>query len=115
MNKSKDEYMNCIEAVNDQLLKNLKSKFKWVASTTEKLNIPPPPQLTDYELPPTKRKRKRRTEIPKEVFVSEDIVVDDMYRNLNPHQGITTTKSGQVIEKPEAEILFYNGNFDLIF
>nr|GEV81372.1 putative reverse transcriptase domain-containing protein [Tanacetum cinerariifolium] len=52
--------------VNDQLLKNLKAKFKWVASITEKLNIPSPPQLTDYELPPAERKRKRRTKISKE-------------------------------------------------
>nr|GEW25085.1 hypothetical protein [Tanacetum cinerariifolium] len=29
-------------AANDQLLKNLKAKFKWVASTIDKLNIPPP-------------------------------------------------------------------------
>ncbi|GJS85991.1 hypothetical protein Tco_0752532 [Tanacetum coccineum] len=70
-------------AANDQLLKNLKAKFKWVATTAEKLNIPPQHQLTDFELPLAKLKRKR-TYFLKEVFVSEDVVVDGMYRNLTP-------------------------------
>nr|GEX91909.1 hypothetical protein [Tanacetum cinerariifolium] len=47
---------------NYLLLKNLKAKFKWMATTTEKLCIPPPPQLTDFELPLAKRKRNRRVE-----------------------------------------------------
>ncbi|GJT03944.1 hypothetical protein Tco_0838406 [Tanacetum coccineum] len=72
----KDEVIKLIGAANDQLLKNRKAKFKWVANTADKLNIPPPPQLTDFELPPAERKRKRTTKVLKEVFVSEDIVVN---------------------------------------
>ncbi|GJY04118.1 hypothetical protein Tco_0370058 [Tanacetum coccineum] len=137
LNKSKEEYLNCIElkddqqkitkfeyqwfelhelaskkkgGANDQLLKNLKAKFKWVASIVEKLNISPPYQLIDYEIPPTKRKRKRTNEIHKEVFVSEDVVVDGMHRNLTPPLEITFGKSGQVLENPKAKNLYFNGN-----
>ncbi|GJR85194.1 hypothetical protein Tco_0209205 [Tanacetum coccineum] len=58
---------------NDQLLKNLKAKFK------------------------------------------RDVVVDGMHMNLTPPLGITSAKFVQVIEKLEVEILYYNGNFDLVF
>nr|GEW91360.1 hypothetical protein [Tanacetum cinerariifolium] len=81
-------------ATNDQLLKNLKAKFKWVATIAEKLNIPPPPPLTDFQLPPTKSKRKRRAEIVKEVFISEDIMVDGMHKNLTLPQGVTSGTTG---------------------
>ncbi|GKB92330.1 hypothetical protein Tco_0964602 [Tanacetum coccineum] len=77
-----------------KLLKNLKHKFKWVATTAEKLNIPPPPQLTDFELLPDESKRKRRAKIIKEVFVSEDIVVDGMHKNLTLPQGVTSGGAG---------------------
>ncbi|GKD39557.1 hypothetical protein Tco_1259764 [Tanacetum coccineum] len=102
-------------ATNDQFLKNLKAKFKWVANTIDKLGILPPLQLTDFELPPAERKRKRVAEIIKEVFVSEDIVVDRMHINLNLPHRITTGTTGQLIKEPEARIFLYNGKFDLIF
>ncbi|GKC97916.1 hypothetical protein Tco_1168191, partial [Tanacetum coccineum] len=102
-------------AANDQLLKNLKAKFKWVVITDNKLNIPPPPQLTDFELPPAERKRKRTNEVLIEVFVSEDVAVDGMHRKLNLPQGITSGRTGQVTKEPEAGILVYNANFDQIF
>ncbi|GJU60742.1 hypothetical protein Tco_1238508 [Tanacetum coccineum] len=75
-------------ATNDQLLKNLKAKFKWVATTADKLGLPPPPQLTESELPPTKQKRKRRFEVMEKVFLKEDIVVDGMHRNLTVPDGV---------------------------
>ncbi|GKD21581.1 hypothetical protein Tco_1223284 [Tanacetum coccineum] len=50
----------------------------------------------DHERPPAEQKRKRTNEILKEVFVIEDVLVDGMHRNLNPLQGITSGKSGQV-------------------
>ncbi|GJU78869.1 hypothetical protein Tco_1275939 [Tanacetum coccineum] len=68
-------------AANDQLLKNLKAKFKWV------------------------RKRKRTNEVLIEVFVSEDVAVDGMHRKLNLPQGITSGRTGQVTKEPEAGIL----------
>nr|GEX63150.1 hypothetical protein [Tanacetum cinerariifolium] len=35
--------------------------------------------------------------------------------NLNPLQGITSGKSGQVLEKPEVRILYFNGIWELVF
>nr|GEV39007.1 hypothetical protein [Tanacetum cinerariifolium] len=49
------------------------AKFKWVATIADKLGLPPPPQLTAFELPPTKKRRKRRVEVSHEVFVKENI------------------------------------------
>ncbi|GKC22712.1 importin subunit beta-1 [Tanacetum coccineum] len=72
------------DVINDQLLKNMKAKFKLVATTTDKLGLPPPPQLTAFELPPGEKKRKRRDEVIHEVFLKENIVVDGMQRNLVP-------------------------------
>nr|GEV06059.1 hypothetical protein [Tanacetum cinerariifolium] len=66
-----------------ELLKILKAKFKWVATTTDKLRLPPHPQLSDFEPPLSEQKRKRRAKIIKEVFVSEDTVVDGMHKNLS--------------------------------
>ncbi|GKB53881.1 hypothetical protein Tco_0904634 [Tanacetum coccineum] len=73
------------DGANGQLLKNLKAKFKWVVTTAKKLNIPQLHQLTDHELPPAERKRKR------------------------------SMRSGQVLKQLEARILYYNGKWDLVF
>ncbi|GJV12877.1 hypothetical protein Tco_1354418 [Tanacetum coccineum] len=51
---------------NDQLLKNLKAKFHWVATQAGKLGIPILPELTEFELPLVSKKRKRTAEIIKE-------------------------------------------------
>ncbi|GJZ26799.1 hypothetical protein Tco_0571052 [Tanacetum coccineum] len=52
---------------NDQLLKNLKAKFQWVATQAGKLGIPPLLELTTFELPSNEKKtcmkRKRRAEV----------------------------------------------------
>ncbi|GJW97685.1 hypothetical protein Tco_0179493 [Tanacetum coccineum] len=56
---------------------------------SRKLGISPLPELTAFGLSTSEKKRKRNSDIIKEVFVIEDIVVD--------------------------EIFFYNGNFDLVF
>ncbi|GJW54682.1 hypothetical protein Tco_0098767 [Tanacetum coccineum] len=108
-------------ALNLSILKRFRTPeegpmtIKEIATIAEKLNIPPPHQLTDHELPPAERKRKRTNKILKEVFVIKDVVVDGMHRNLNPLQGITSGKSGQVLEKLEAGILCFNGNWELVF
>ncbi|GJT27869.1 transport protein Sec23-like protein [Tanacetum coccineum] len=47
--------------------------------------------------------------------IEEDVVVDGMHINLTPPLGITSAKFVQVIKKLEVEILYYNGNFDLVF
>ncbi|GJU89190.1 hypothetical protein Tco_1301613 [Tanacetum coccineum] len=91
LNKMRDEYLKCINFKVDPLpitkflyrvnkstkiasmritrnnqplsYRNIKKKFKWIDFTADKLGIPPPPQLTDFELPPVDQKRKRRAEI----------------------------------------------------
>ncbi|GKE75391.1 hypothetical protein Tco_1537432 [Tanacetum coccineum] len=52
--------------------------------------------------------------VSKEVFVTEDIRVDEMHRNLIPPPGVVASK-GLVITEPEAGIFYYNGNFDYVF
>ncbi|GJW62638.1 retrovirus-related pol polyprotein from transposon TNT 1-94 [Tanacetum coccineum] len=99
---------------NDQLLKNLKAKFQWVATQARKLGISLPSQLLAFGLSTSDKKRKRSFEIIKEVFVKEDIVVDGMHRNLVPTSGVVASE-GLVIKEPKSGIFFYNSNFDLVF
>ncbi|GKB71546.1 hypothetical protein Tco_0932958 [Tanacetum coccineum] len=50
----------------------------------------------------------------KEVFLKEDIIVDGVYRNLTPPEGVIRS-AGLVIREPKSGIFVYNGNFDLVF
>ncbi|GJU82479.1 hypothetical protein Tco_1284844 [Tanacetum coccineum] len=61
---------------NDQLMKNLQAKFKWVKETAEKLKIPPPYHLTLIELTSTEKKRKRIMELVKQVFLDKEVVYE---------------------------------------
>ncbi|GJZ31927.1 hypothetical protein Tco_0576974 [Tanacetum coccineum] len=54
----------------------------------DKLGLLLPFQLTNSELPPAKRKRKRKVKVMKEVFFKEDIIVDGMHMNLTPPEGV---------------------------
>ncbi|GJZ70328.1 hypothetical protein Tco_0633878 [Tanacetum coccineum] len=72
---------------NDILLKNLKAKFEWIKTQAKKLGIPPP-ELPAFGLFAAEKKRKRNSEILKEVFVKEDIIVDGMHPNLVPPPGV---------------------------
>ncbi|GKB82125.1 hypothetical protein Tco_0949020 [Tanacetum coccineum] len=77
---------------NDMLLQSLRAKFQWVLSQAKALGIPPPPELSTFGVTITNRKRKRSSEILKEFFVNEDMVVDGMHRNLVPPLGIEGRK-----------------------
>ncbi|GJX00845.1 hypothetical protein Tco_0184758 [Tanacetum coccineum] len=79
-----------------------------------KLGISPPPELIDVGLTPADRKRKRTSEIVKEVIVTEHKHVDGTQRNLTPPPGVVG-KSGLVIREPEAGFFYFNANFDLVF
>ncbi|GJX72838.1 hypothetical protein Tco_0311433, partial [Tanacetum coccineum] len=48
--------------------------------------------LSPFGLSASEKKRKRSSEIIKEVFVKEDIVVDGMHRNLVPPPGVVGLK-----------------------
>ncbi|GKA81685.1 hypothetical protein Tco_0788377 [Tanacetum coccineum] len=50
---------------------------------TKKLGVPPPPALSTFGMA-AEEKKKKRTKILKEVFVTENITVDGMQRNLIP-------------------------------
>ncbi|GJX43037.1 hypothetical protein Tco_0259713 [Tanacetum coccineum] len=87
---------------------------EWIETQTEKLGLPPPPELIAFGLSAAEKKRKRTSEILKEVFVTEDIIVDGMHRNLIPPLGVVGSR-GLVITEPESGIFYYNGNYDLVF
>nr|GEV76296.1 hypothetical protein [Tanacetum cinerariifolium] len=57
----------------DTLLKNLKAKFEWIKTQAGKLGLPSLPELSAFGLSAAKKKRKKASEILKEVFVTEDI------------------------------------------
>ncbi|GJR18031.1 hypothetical protein Tco_0966558 [Tanacetum coccineum] len=93
---------------NDLLLQSLQAKFEWVLTLAKKLGIPPPPELSTFRISIDDRKRKRSSEILQEVFVKENVVVDEMHRNIIPPPGVEGRK-GLVIREPESGIFYYNG------
>ncbi|GJW44938.1 hypothetical protein Tco_0073737 [Tanacetum coccineum] len=92
---------------NNQLLKNLRDKFQWVISQAQNLGVPPLLELANFGISMDDKKRKRISKILQEVFVKEDIVVDEMHRNLIPPLEVKRRK-GLVIREPESGVIFYN-------
>ncbi|GJY45242.1 hypothetical protein Tco_0434305 [Tanacetum coccineum] len=90
------------------------SKFEWINNQAGKLGISPPHELSAFRLSAAEKKRKRSSEILKEVFVKEYIMVDGMHRNLVPPSGVEGSR-GLVVSEPKSGIFFYNRNFDLVF
>nr|GEU85128.1 hypothetical protein [Tanacetum cinerariifolium] len=88
------------------------AKFEWIKTQAEKLDIPPPPKLSTFGLFAAGKNRKKGSEIIKEVFLQEDIVVDNMHMNLVPPPRVEGSRGLDIME-PESGIFFYNGNFDL--
>ncbi|GJZ78559.1 hypothetical protein Tco_0643396 [Tanacetum coccineum] len=66
-------------------------------------------KLTAFGLSAAKKKRKRTSEIIKELFVKENIIVDGMQRNPTPPLGVVPSE-GMVIKEPESGIFFYNAS-----
>ncbi|GJS52290.1 hypothetical protein Tco_0625652 [Tanacetum coccineum] len=89
---------------NDILIKNLKAKFEWIKAQARKLGIPPPPELSAFGLSAVDKKRKRSSEILKEVFFQQDIIVDGMHRNLVPPQGVVGSRG--LRNTPDAEEMY---------
>ncbi|GKC84570.1 hypothetical protein Tco_1140287 [Tanacetum coccineum] len=90
------------------------SKGKGIATEAKALGIPPPHELSTFEVSINEKKRKKSSKILNEVFIKEDVVVDGIHRNLVPPSRVEGRK-GLVIREPEYGIFFYNGNFDLVF
>nr|GEX55582.1 hypothetical protein [Tanacetum cinerariifolium] len=84
-----------------------------VINLEKRLGIPPPHELATFGLT-TKEKKRKRTEFIKEVFVIENIRVDEIERNLIPPPRIMPIQ-GVVINEPESEIFFVNENTDIGF
>ncbi|GJY37247.1 hypothetical protein Tco_0422625 [Tanacetum coccineum] len=98
---------------NNLLLQTLRAKFQWVLNQEKRLGLPPPPELATFGLTAEEKKRKR-TEFFKEVFVTEDVRVDGIERNLIPPHGVMPIQ-GLVINEPESRIFLMNGNTDIGF
>ncbi|GJY89986.1 retrovirus-related pol polyprotein from transposon TNT 1-94 [Tanacetum coccineum] len=97
----------------DVLLQSLMAKFKWVLNQAKRLGLPPLPELATFGLTAEEKKRKR-TEFIKEMFVTEDVRVDGMNRNLIPPPKIVPIE-GLVIKEPESGIFYMNRNTDVVF
>ncbi|GJT67579.1 hypothetical protein Tco_1019059 [Tanacetum coccineum] len=95
------------------LLHSLRAKFQWLINQAKKLGLPSPLALATFGMT-TEDKKRKRTEILKEVFVTENITVDGMHRNLIPPPGVVPIE-GLVINENESEIFFMNRNMDIAF
>ncbi|GJY09382.1 hypothetical protein Tco_0377567 [Tanacetum coccineum] len=98
---------------NNLLLQSLRAKFQWVINQAKRLGLPPPPELATFRLTTEERKRKR-IEFIKEMFVTEDVRVDGMNRNLIPPPRVVPIK-GLVIKEPESGIFYMNRNTNVAF
>nr|GEU88152.1 putative ribonuclease H-like domain-containing protein [Tanacetum cinerariifolium] len=82
------------------------------SSESKKLGLSPPPALATFEMTAEDKKRKR-TEFPKEFFVTKNITIDGMHRNLIPPRVMPI--EGLVINELESRIFFMNGNTNIAF
>ncbi|GJU89153.1 hypothetical protein Tco_1301576 [Tanacetum coccineum] len=89
------------------------SEWLEVLNQEKRLGLPPPPELATFGLTAEEKKRKR-LEFIKEVFVTEDVRVDGMNRNLIPPPRVVPI-DGLVIEEPESGIVFMNRNTNIAF
>nr|GFD18706.1 hypothetical protein [Tanacetum cinerariifolium] len=87
VNLNKEATMKITRGDNPLNLISLRAKFQWVINQAKKLGLPPPSALATFEMT-VKDKKRKRTEILKEVFVKENVVVDGMHRNMVPPPGI---------------------------
>nr|GEU75697.1 hypothetical protein [Tanacetum cinerariifolium] len=84
-----------------------------VINQANRLGLSPPPELATFWLTAEEKKRKR-TELNKEVFVTENVRVDRMDRNLIPPPRIMPIQ-GLVTNEPESGIFFMNMNTNIGF
>ncbi|GKC62019.1 hypothetical protein Tco_1089617 [Tanacetum coccineum] len=95
------------------LLQSLMAKFQWVVNQAKKVGLPPPLELATFGMSAEDKKQKR-IKFLKEMFVTEDIRMDKMNRNLTPPIGIIPIDR-LVIAEPESRIFFMNKNTDVAF
>ncbi|GJY06952.1 hypothetical protein Tco_0374006 [Tanacetum coccineum] len=100
-------------ASNNLLQQSLRAKFQWVINQEKRLGLPPPPELATFGLTAEENKRKR-AEFIKEMFVTKDIRVDRMNRNMIPPPEAVPIE-GLVIKELESGIFYMNMNMDVVF
>nr|GEV79711.1 hypothetical protein [Tanacetum cinerariifolium] len=88
-------------------------KFQWVFNQGKRLSLSPSPELETFGLT-AKEKKRKRSEFLMEIFVTNDVRVDGMHKNLIPPPGVVPIK-GLVIKKPKSGIFFMNRNTYLAF
>ncbi|GJU49095.1 hypothetical protein Tco_1218650 [Tanacetum coccineum] len=98
---------------NNLLLQSLRAKFLWIINQAKRLGLPPPHKLVTFGLTAEEKKRKR-VEFIKEMFMTEDVIVDGMNKNLIPPLGAVPIE-GLVIKEPESGIFYMNRNTDVVF
>ncbi|GJR32431.1 hypothetical protein Tco_1108663 [Tanacetum coccineum] len=89
------------------------SEWLEVINQAKKLGLPPSPALATFRMT-AKDKKRKRTKFLKEVFVTENITVNGIQRNLIPPPGVMPIE-GLVINEPESGIFFMNRNTDIAF
>nr|GFA60371.1 hypothetical protein [Tanacetum cinerariifolium] len=92
VNSNKEETIKIIRGDNPlNLIVHPNFRLKSLGSSewleANKLGLHPPPALATFGMVPKEKKRKR-TQFLKEAFVTEDIRVDGMNRNLIPPPGV---------------------------
>nr|GEW83548.1 hypothetical protein [Tanacetum cinerariifolium] len=79
----------------------------------KKLGLPSPLALATFGMTP-EEKKKKMTQFLKEAFVTEDIKVDGMNRNLIPPPGVVQIE-GLVIKEHDSRVFYMNSNMDIGF
>ncbi|GJV01623.1 hypothetical protein Tco_1335192 [Tanacetum coccineum] len=87
--------------------------LEWVMDLVKKLRLPPPPTLATFGMTAEEKKGKR-TQFLKEAFITEDIRVDGINKNLIPPLGVVSIEV-LVIKEPESGIFYMNKNTDIVF
>ncbi|GJR08155.1 hypothetical protein Tco_0790807 [Tanacetum coccineum] len=98
---------------NNLLLQSLRAKFQRVINQAKRLGLPLPPKLATFGLT-AKEKKRKKTKFIKEMFVTEDVRVDRMNRNLIPPPGVVPIE-GLAIKEPESGIFYMNRITDVVF
>ncbi|GKC66687.1 hypothetical protein Tco_1099285 [Tanacetum coccineum] len=104
------------DPLNLTILNNFRLKMlgfsEWIED--KKVGLPPPPQeLATFGMSPDDKKRKR-TKFLKEMFVTKDIRMDGMNRNLTPPTGIILIDR-LFITEPKSRIFFMHRNTNVAF
>nr|GEV82541.1 putative pentatricopeptide repeat-containing protein At1g17630 [Tanacetum cinerariifolium] len=103
---SKGKAVAIIEKSGNELVKSQEEGV--VINQAKRIGLPSPPELATFGLSAEEKKRKM-TDLIKEVFITENVRVDGMDRNLIPPPEIMPIQ-GLVINEPESRIFFMNGN-----